>query len=86
MQTSSLVWACPNSIHAGKTGTRERGISALKGRENPPWGDGELSYEEGRRRLGKRRKGVRDVISKRSNPEEENKARESVVTNKIEFI
>ena len=59
---------------AGKTGTRERGSSALRGRENLPGADGELSYEEGRRRLGKRRKGVRDVISKRSNPEQENKA------------
>ena len=29
---------------------------------------------------------MRDVIYKRSNPEEENKARDSVVTNKIEFI
>lgn len=28
---------------------------------------------------------MRDVICKRSNPEEENKARDSVVTNKIEF-
>lgn len=55
-------------------------------RENPLGGDGELSSEEGRRRLGKRRKGVRDVIYKRPNPEEKNKARESVVTNNIEFI
>ena len=52
----------------------------------PTRGDGELSSEEGRRRLEKRQKGVRDVIYKRSTPEEENKARESVVTNNIEFI
>ena len=59
--------------------------SVLSVQGEPTRGDGELSSEEGRR-LGKRWKGVRDVIYKRSNPEEENKARESVVINNIKFI